>query len=186
MKAAELADYTRDAVVGTAVERYQLPCFDPPPAEDARKILADAEDELAAEDAGAGYGKRMYLEGMVKWARWLVEMAAEQATGLSIDYETQAIRIGDFALVGLPGEVFVEYALCIASRSPFHQTAVMAYTNGSPGYIPTAAAHEHGGYEVDGAYRFYGGGYTMIRPESEGLILGAADRGLRGLLEECR
>ena len=181
LKAAELAHYARDSIVSTARESYSLPCFDPPPVAEAEAILADAQKQLR-EQTDATYGTRMYLEGMVTWAQWLLEQATVGATGLKIAYETQGIRIGDFALVGLPGEVFVQYAMQISARSPFQQTAVMSYTNGTPGYIPTAAAYEHGGYEVEGAYRFYCGGYTMIRPESERLILDAADSVLRRLL----
>ncbi len=126
----------------------------------------------------------MMYEGMVQWARWLLKMAQKQATGLAIDYEVQAIRVGDWALVGLPGELFVEYALNIDARSPFQETAVMAYTNGVPGYIPTADAFAEGGYEVEGAYRFYCGGYTMLKPECEALILDAAGRLLARLTQE--
>lgn len=181
LKAAELAHYTHETIVSTARESYSLPCFDPPPVAEAETILADAQKQLR-EQPDATYGTSMYLEGMVTWAQWLLEQAIAGATGLKIAYETQGIRVGDFALVGLPGEVFVQYAMQISARSPFQQTAVMSYTNGTPGYIPTAAAYEHGGYEVEGAYRFYCGGYTMIRPESERLILDAADGVLRQLL----
>lgn len=176
MKAVELSHMRNDLQVATAREQFTLPCFDPPPLHEAEAILAQARDEQqAAAQTENNYGLVMMREGMVRWAEWLVQMARQQATGLTVDYELQAARVGDWALVGLPGEAFVEYALNIQGRSPFQQTAVMAYTNGNPGYIPTACAYETGGYEVDVAYRFYGGGRTMIRPESEALILDAAD-----------
>ena len=181
LKAAELAHCTRNTTVAVARETYPLPCFDPPPLAEAEETLADAEQKLH-DHPDANHGHRMYLEGMVKWARWLAEASRDGATGLQIAYETQGIRVGDFALIGLPGEVFVEYAMQIAARSAFQQTAVMSYTNGTPGYIPTAAAHQYGGYEIEGAYRFYCGGYTMVRPDAERLILDAADAVLRRLL----
>lgn len=181
LKAAELAHYRPDVLVSTARQSFALPCFDPPPVAEAEAILDEMRTNLEKQ-ADANCGTRMYLDGMVSWAQWLLEQSTRGATGLQIPYEAQGIRVGDFALIGLPGEVFVEYAMQISSRSPFQQTAVMSYTNGTPGYIPTAAAYEHGGYEVEGAYRFYCGGYTMIRPESEQLILDAADSVLRHLL----
>ncbi len=182
VKATELADMSRDVWVAAAREQFRLPCFDPPPVEEAEKILQQAEADWEQARTEATHGGIIMWGGMLKWAQWLLEMARRQATGLAVDYEVQAFRVGDFALVGLPGEAFVEYAMNVDARSPFQQTAVMAYTNGNPGYIPTAAAYEQGGYEVEYAYRFYGGGYTMITPESERLILDAADRVLKRLI----
>ncbi len=181
LKASELTRMSDDVPIGAAREQFRLPCFDPPPVAEAQAILEENEAQWEKSKCEGQYGGPVLCEGMVKWARWLLEMSEQQATGLVIDYEAQAFRIGDLAIVGLPGEVFCEYAINIAARSPFEQTAVMAYTNGNPGYIPTAAAYEHGGYEVDGAYRFYCGGYTMITPELERLIMDAVERLLKRL-----
>lgn len=181
LKASELAAMSDDVPIGAAREQFRLPCFDPPPVAEAQAILEENEALWEKNKSEEQYGGIIMYGGMVKWARWLLEMSEQQATGLAIDYEAQAFRIGDLAIVGLPGEVFCEYAINIAARSPFEQTAVMAYTNGNPGYIPTAAAYEHGGYEVDGAYRFYCGGYTMITAESERLIMDAVERLLKRL-----
>ncbi len=182
IKATELAEMTKDVGIAVAREQLRLPCADPPSVAEAQEALQQAEADLEKARQQQQYGNMIFYEGMVKWARWLVEMSQKQATGLAIDYEVQGFRIGDFALVGLPGEVFVEYATNLEGRSPFQQTAVMAYTNGNPGYIPTAAAYARGGYEVEGAYRFYGGGYTMITADSERLILDAAEQVLGRLL----
>jgi hypothetical protein len=59
----------------------------------------------------------------------------------------QALRIGNFALAGLPGEPFVEFELEIKKRSPFLRTFVAGYTNDYPGYIITRRAFEYEGYE---------------------------------------
>jgi neutral ceramidase len=184
MKAVELSHMRNDTQVATAREQFTLPCADPPPVEEARTILEQVQEQLQDAREQDNYGMIMMYEGMVQWARWLLKMAQKQATGLAIDYEVQAIRVGDWALVGLPGELFVEYALNIDARSPFQETAVIAYTNGVPGYIPTADAFAMGGYEVEGAYRFYCGGYTMLKPECEALILDAAGRLLARLTQE--
>ncbi len=183
MKATELAHPKADPIIATARETFKLPCFDPPALAEAQAILAEAQENLAKAKEDGGYTLVDMYEGIVKWAQWQIEMSEQNATGFEIDYEAQAIRIGDFAIVGLPGEVFVEYAVNIDARSPFQQTAVMAYTNGNPGYIPTAAAHEFGGYEVTGAYRFYNGGYMPLKPEAERIILDAADRVLSTIAE---
>ena len=62
--------------------------------------------------------------------------------------EVQAIRVGDTAFVGVPGEYFVEYGLSIKEWSPFEQTFVGELANDSFGYIPTLDAFHPGTYET--------------------------------------
>jgi len=60
----------------------------------------------------------------------------------------QAIRIGDFAVVGIPFEVLVEIGLELKKRSPFDMTMVIGLANGRFGYLPTPEQHALGGYET--------------------------------------
>jgi hypothetical protein len=62
--------------------------------------------------------------------------------------EMTAIRIGNTAIVSLPGEVFVAIALEIRRRSPFPRTMFLGLANGYIGYLPTADADAEAGYEV--------------------------------------
>ena len=62
--------------------------------------------------------------------------------------EVQAIRIGDTAVVGIPGEYFVEYGLNIKEWSPFDQTFISELANAAFGYIPTLDAFYPGTYET--------------------------------------
>jgi neutral ceramidase len=62
--------------------------------------------------------------------------------------EVMALRIGSWAFVALPGEVFVHFGLDIKARSPFRRTCVAAYANDYAGYIPTREAFAHGSYEA--------------------------------------
>ena len=68
--------------------------------------------------------------------------------GKSADVEVQTIRVGDTAIVGIPGEYFVEYGISIKEWSPFQQTFVGELANGSFGYIPTSDAFHPGTYET--------------------------------------
>ena len=61
----------------------------------------------------------------------------------------QAIRIGDLAFVGLPGEVFVEMGLAIKQRSPFQHTVPISLANDCAGYIATDQALDEGSYETE-------------------------------------
>lgn len=64
------------------------------------------------------------------------------------DIEIQTIRLGELAIVGVPGELFVEFGLQLKAASPFPFTLINELANGSGnGYICTRAAFAGGGYE---------------------------------------
>ncbi|NIA14597.1 MAG: hypothetical protein GWP08_11005 [Nitrospiraceae bacterium] len=57
----------------------------------------------------------------------------------------------DIALVGMPGEIFVQYQLELKANAPLNNTLLCGYTNGYIGYFPTvrdAAARGYGGAEA--------------------------------------
>lgn len=101
------------------------------------------------------------------WAQRILEQrnAAE-----SVPFEVQKFALGDSQIIGLPGEVFVEYALQIKGLR--RHTMVAGYTNGNVGYVPTQDAFSIGGYEVDLAYKLYG--EQMLDPGAESLIVQTA------------
>jgi len=59
-----------------------------------------------------------------------------------------AIGLGDFALVSMPGELFIELGREILARSPFAQTVLGGYNGSVHGYVPPPLAFEQGSYEV--------------------------------------
>ncbi len=87
--------------------------------------------------------------------------------------EVQAIQIGDVCLVGLPGELFVEYALEIKRRAPC-RAFVISLANGElQGYITTPAAGARRGYEAD---------WAMFKPESGARMVETALQLMRELI----
>jgi hypothetical protein len=93
------------------------------------------------------------LEGVaVEWDWMYAVMRLElgRLCGESPDfeYEIQTFRVGDFALVGLMGQPFVEGQLRLKMESPASRTFVAQTTNGQAGYAPTPRALERGGYET--------------------------------------
>jgi len=82
--------------------------------------------------------------------------------------EVQVLEIGDTRIVGLPGEIFVEFGLTIQYRSPFPKTFVIELANGGlPGYAATRRAYEEGGYET--------GASMLIGRSGEQLVDAAID-----------
>lgn len=88
------------------------------------------------------------------------------------------LRIGEMALVFLPGEPFVETALRIEQHSPFEHTVVIGYSECSVGYIPTGSAFAEGGYEVGP------GKWSYLEADAEARIFGAAVAMLNRLHEK--
>lgn len=77
--------------------------------------------------------------------------------------EVQVFRLADnTAIVGLPGEVFVELGLAIKTASPFEDTIVIELCNDAPGYIPTRKAFAEGSYETVNSFVAPGGGEMLV------------------------
>jgi hypothetical protein len=64
------------------------------------------------------------------------------------DYFIQVFRLGNTAVVAVPGEPFVEEQLRIKLESPAAYTFTAHMSNLYVGYIPTAEAFQRGGYET--------------------------------------
>jgi hypothetical protein len=80
----------------------------------------------------------------------------ELATAMTV------VTVGNLAIVGIPGELFVELGLALKANPSFTQTFVGCYCNDLIGYIPTRAAYPEGGYEVDTARIAAGSGETIV------------------------
>ncbi len=78
----------------------------------------------------------------------IVDMADEDRTQPDFPYEIQALRIGDFGLLAIMGEPFVEAQLNIKLKSPFPFLQVAHLCNGYCCYVPTRRALAGGGYET--------------------------------------
>ena len=79
--------------------------------------------------------------------------------GETIPLEVQVFRLSrDVAVVGLPGEVFVDIGLAIKRASPFPTTLVIELCQDAPGYIPTKKAFAEGSYETVNSRIAPGGG----------------------------
>ena len=85
-----------------------------------------------------------------------------------LNCEMQAMRVGDFLLLTIPGEPMVEYGFkiekAIADRAI---PIIIGYANGNLGYICTAESHKYGGYEPN---------MSPLLPEAEPLILAELGR----------
>lgn len=107
--------------------------------------LADIVDK-ALSDAVPAKGKSIELQWKV------LSLSQRDAAGkplpTPLETEIAAARVGNAAVVFLPGEPFVETALAIREASPWPMTMVVGYSEDYIGYIPTDSAFDNGGYEI--------------------------------------
>jgi hypothetical protein len=84
-------------------------------------------------------------------------------SGHAIDFSCLALN--EARVLHLPGEPFIEYQLHAQAVRPDRFVALAGYGDCGPGYLPTAAAFDEGGYES--------GWVALVAPESEAVIRGA-------------
>jgi hypothetical protein len=81
-------------------------------------------------------------------AAMMMSVHLERKRNPNFDYEIQVFRVGDIALVGLPGEPFVEGQLAIKIGSPAYPTYVAHGTTDYAGYIAPRESYPRGGHEI--------------------------------------
>ena len=112
----------------------------------------------------------------MQWAA--VDLPARSPTGQPLPQPLKApvgaLRLGNAALVFLPGEPFLEIALAIRQASPFGLTMVAGYCEDYIGYIPTNRAFRNGGYETGPgpSSRMGAGGERLMRQAAITLLQG--------------
>ncbi|MBI3469199.1 MAG: hypothetical protein HY000_39855 [Planctomycetes bacterium] len=97
-------------------------------------------------------------------------VSLQMLEGATLPMEVQVFRLSnDVAIVGLPGEIFVELGLAIKQASPFKTTLVIELCNDAPGYVPTRKAFAEGSYETVNSRVQTGGGEMLV--EAAGRLL---------------
>ncbi|HOL35457.1 MAG TPA: hypothetical protein PK303_01310 [bacterium] len=132
--------------------------IEPDITEKAKKFLEENPLPAIMKD----HSERIAPEWFEAASIMSVEYARKRGNFL---YEIQAFRIGDFALLGLPGEPFVEGQLEIKTLSPFEFTFIAHATNHYVGYIPTSQALKRGGHESKFGY------WSKLVPEALEIIV---------------
>src|SRR5438093_878093 len=120
--------------------------------------IAQARERMAR----VGSKELSFLEQVESYKILDVQEMSDRS-GQMLPMEVQAFRLGDdTAVVGLPGEVFVELGLAIKQASPFRNTLVVELCNNDIGYVPTKKAFVEGSYEVVNSRVQSGGGEMLV------------------------
>jgi neutral ceramidase len=126
-------------------------------------LAAFSDDELErAQEITKKFGERNAAPFMEMVNAFKIVDVYERK-GKPIEAEVQVFTLGnDFAIVSLPGEVFVELGMYIKERSPYPGTLVLELTNGSVDYIPDRKAFVEGNYEAVSARCAPGSGEFLV------------------------
>jgi len=161
-----------DTHLGFASEHVSIPLRGIPP-----------EALEAARQLRAQYPTPKWLDEAARAPDWdwvyagsLLDLYDESRENPHADYEVQLLRVGNLAIVGFGGEPFVELGLRVKLGSPTWPTYTVHMCNSCAGYVPTAAALEHGGYETRT------GQWSRLAPEALDMI---GDTALAMLAREC-
>lgn len=88
--------------------------------------------------------------------RMLARLDAGETLPAALDYELVAWRFGDeLAMVFLPGEVTVDYAVRLKSECDWERLWIHGWANDVPCYIPSRRVLLEGGYESDFSMVYY-------------------------------
>jgi hypothetical protein len=156
-----------DEALAYAESVVELPLQPPPSIEECDRAVAEWEQKLEQEKAGGNMGAILNAEGMLAYHRYEREMAASGRTDFTASFPIQVLTIGGARFIGLPAEVFVQYALDFDVQVD-QPVFTLGCTNGALNYLPTAADFALGGYEVEYAHKYYNS--LMFTPECEKLV----------------
>jgi putative membrane-bound dehydrogenase-like protein len=121
-----------------------------------------AEWEKKAADTGiVGYHARLNLS----------RLDHGETLPTELPYSVQTWVFGeDLAMVFLPGEVVVDYALRIKRTFRHDRLWVNAYANDVPCYIPSRRVFDEGGYEGGGAMPYYDRPTRLARDTEDRIV----------------
>ncbi len=86
-----------------------------------------------------------------RWAK-ILRSSVQDGVKPVLTLSIQALRVGDVAIVGVPGETFCQQGTSVKAKSPFSQTLFLGYSNGCASYIPTPDAYPKSGWSVTDRY----------------------------------
>jgi hypothetical protein len=137
-----------------AFERVELPLQQPLPR-------ADLEKQAAGRNSvDAGIARQMLAT---------LDRGAALPTRFACPFTVWQFG-GDLTLVGLPGEVVVDYVSDLEKVLGPNRLWLAAYCNDVFGYLPSARVLREGGYETRG---LYAGGIGRFAPEAEQVVVSA-------------
>ena len=156
VRTAEMIPATEDATLHSVFERVQVAQRDVPSVEDAEHQVAEADrrvEEAQGANASEAQLRTLRRDASASRTTLMVARAVASHPGAlerSAQASVQVMQLGPVVVVGIPGELFVEYGLEMKKRvqqSLERPMMLVGYANDYIGYIVTPRASHTGGYE---------------------------------------
>lgn len=170
--------FTTGVALGASRSLIDFPRRTFAPLSEAEEILRRAVARLE-NLRGSGASRQDMRTAEVDWfgaeetltlARAAEENRLEAFYSSCLPAEVQVLRVGPWAFVGWPGEIFVDFSLSVKEQHP--NTFVISLANGElQGYVVTEKAAAEGGYEASNG---------LFGPEAGRLLVAETHRLLRG------
>jgi hypothetical protein len=160
----------RDQTLKFTTKIIEVPrrVYEPGEIADMTKQVAEAQKAVDSfkkgDESRAAYQAGARLRRLSSLlARWKQPPSSEPVT-----VQLSILRIGDVAIVSMPGEPFAEIGAAIKKASPFAVTMFCGYSSGvGGGYMPTEEEYQYRGYEVEGTRYGKGAAAAVIRAATE-------------------
>jgi hypothetical protein len=128
------------------------------------KQVAEAKKRVDAFKPGDESRAAYQAAARLRRVSNLLEQWKRAPDSRPVTVRLEILRIGELAIVSMPGEPFAEIGAAIKKASPFAVTMFCGYSSGSGGgYMPTEAEYAHRGYEVEGTRYGKGAAGAVIR-----------------------
>ena len=144
-------DGPRDATIKFATQLIELPARTYSGQEVERMTAAVSEAEIKVKSmAGADAWTKHAAEARLRRFQYLLSQWRQPGARPPIPVRIEALRIGELALLSMPGEPFAEIGQAVKRGSPVPVTMFCGYSSGEGGeYMPIDSEYELEGYEVD-------------------------------------
>jgi hypothetical protein len=92
------------------------------------------------------YDSKLHHFVLIRNARAVIDRYEMQDANPAVEFDLNAVRIGEVAIANNPFELYLEFGQIIKARSRAAQTLLVQLSGGSFGYLPGPAAEKLGGY----------------------------------------
>ena len=161
MKSPGMARFVGRALAGTVLQVYDKVCYVEVDSIDIlRKQVAVAANVPKPEDMPLAHQYKQWHEAgrddLIPYKAMELTTVVAEALRMcrlengpeSFAMELTGLRIGNVALVGIPGEPFTDIGVKIKEAEGWDLILPCALTNGAEGYFPMQSAYDEGGYEA--------------------------------------
>lgn len=145
-----------DALLAYSARTLQAALEPLPPTDELESLAKQNDEAMKGMDAEEDRWKYTSHKTRSEWAREALKAHEQEQSKRHAPITLQGVRVGDVGFVAMPGELFAEFGIAMAERSPLAVAWPLTQVNGSVGYLPSRAAFDLDSYEATKCFRYIG------------------------------